>query len=197
MLRRDVCLGSYLCTTFPDGISFQKLELLLAQRLTKLDPTWTSTNELIANAVPSLDAGVVLSVTVRPCDISPMEDDNWKKTSKPWVIVNHIKEFLKSGCDTQSFPFQLVFKKASGAPVTPYSVGVKNGTARNMAIKMIIIGCVNAGLSDAEVTALMPKLKTLFSLTGVAHTTGDWKEDRMKAIRDKMGVAASQTLRSV
>lgn len=183
--------------TFPDGSSFQKLERLLAQRLTKLDPTWTNTHELTSNTVPLLEVGVLQSVTVRPCDVSPMEEDNWKKTSKPWVILEHMRDFLKSGCDTQSFPFQLVFKQASGAPVTPYSVGVKNGTARNMAIKMIIVGCVNAGLSDAEVAALMPKLKTLFSLTGVIHTTGNWKDDRLKAIRDKMGVAASQTLRLV
>ena len=173
---------------------FKQIDDLLTQRLCELDGTWNLARDTPAQEVPVIPAdGTQVEIMVSDFHLTVDINKFFKGKSKDIVIMKHVKDFMESGCDFKSYPMQLQFHDPPYALIAPNSVVAKNGLARSLALKVAKLSIVNAGLTDEEMRLLLPNVKTFFTIKGVVSTTGNAKADAFKAVRDKMGVANSQT----
>ena len=173
---------------------FKEIDELLMQRVDELDPTWQLARDKPLQEVPVISAdGSKVEVIVSSSQLTVDIHKFFKGKSKDAVIMKHAHDFLESGCDFKSFPMQLKFRAAPYAPIETNDVVPKNGLARSHALKVAKLSIVNAALTDEEMKLILPAIKTFFFIKGVVSTTGDDKTDAWNAMRDKMGLAGSQT----
>ena len=192
--RAVPCSGQYLMDSFlatPEA--FKQLQTSLMKQVEVLDPDWAATLEMPQSRVPIVDEGTSLTIVASPWQLVVDIAKYFKGKSNDTVILKHCKDFLESGCDFKSYPMQLHFLEPPNTSIEPLSVVPKNGLGRSHALKLIFISIDQAALTQHELKLILPAIKTFFTITGVVSTTGNLKEDAFKALRDKMGIAGSQT----
>ena len=101
-------------------------------------------------------------------------------------IIRTCRDFLEKPYDALSNPIHICWWDCiPGSAVDDFSITVGVGFAKSLAIKLLLLGCVESGLSDPEMTAILPQIKALFSVRCVYRAAKDKKADRFQVLQDK------------
>ena len=176
-----------------DPANFAVLVSTLRGRVEALDQSWRMTRPPIEGIVREMEIGVPLEMTLNPSQLTWKPELSLKHKSKDHVILKHAKDFLEEICDTIQHPLQTFFPQGArvGDEIQTGGVGIRNGMARNMAVKVNLLSIVSAGITDEELMEILPQVKAMLCLKVVFLSLGGAKADRHNALRDKFGAASA------
>ena len=152
-----------------DPASFEKMVSTLSGRVETLDANWTSQRQSIEWVVPEITIGVPKESFLSPSHLTWKPEQSLKGKSKDHVILKHANDFLEHEFDTIQHPLQTFFPQGAtvGSAIETGGVGIRNGMARNMAVKVNLLSIVSTGISDEELLTILPQVKAMLCLKGV------------------------------
>jgi hypothetical protein len=128
-----------------------------------------------------------------PWQLSFQETSAIKGKSKTVDILATVRNFLTpDGYQSEKAPLDVLFMDIPGMPVGPFSVGHSVGFGKSLACQMILLAVVQRGISDADVAALLPALRSLRRIQATFDPASDMEEQVLRSLKTKMHMTSRQ-----
>ena len=176
--------------------TFERVKL----RLQALDLTWSFRMPPVARSVPHPPApGETESIRVGPQDLGFTDAHTEKGRSKMNYILEAANNFLEKPYDSITNPLWIDFSPESipGMDISEYSIKSRIGFAKSLAGKLLLLGVIEANLTDEDVLVIQPCLQALFSMnatfSGPEAGEAAHYHDGFSALRKKLGIKPGPT----